>query len=437
MRQLGALLFSCIVLLAIAQDHDEEWGYVGVRPGANMFWWFYRALGNWKDKPLVMWLQGGPGASSTGFGNFVEIGPLDINLVQRNTTWAQSANILFVDNPVGTGFSYVTSKNLLTTSVVEISLDLLAFLKQWYQDHQQYHDMPFYIFSESYGGKMTAAFGSLLITAIKEGRIKCDFKGVALGDSWISPIDSVTSWGPVLYANSLINIKELKELNSMATDIDHALQSKQFKYATELWSKMEDYIDDHTDHVDIYNFLVHGNSTVHLSFNQGYAPTEPVLLKAIARHVLQDDALSALMNGPIRKKFGSTIPENVTWGGQSGAVFEAQSVDFMKDVLSELNYLLLYGVRVVIYSGQLDIICATQGTLAWVEKLKWNGLPDFLAAPRTPLYADTTHKASGYTDGFHQAFHNMEFYWILNAGHMVPKDNGKMALKMLKMVTGQ
>jgi len=31
--------------------------------------------------------QGGPGASSTGFGNFVEIGPLDVNLAPRNTTW--------------------------------------------------------------------------------------------------------------------------------------------------------------------------------------------------------------------------------------------------------------------------------------------------------------------------------------------------------------
>ena len=40
------------------------------------------------------------------------------------------------------------------------------------------------------------------------------------------------------------------------------------------------------------------------------------LLRSIARHVLQDDALSALMNGPIRKKFGNIIPENVTWGGQ-------------------------------------------------------------------------------------------------------------------------
>ena len=93
----------CILACSVAQEKQEEWGYVTVRPGAHMFWWLYRSPGNWQSKPLVMWLQvrmrafdisnhvrlpqGGPGASSTGYGNFVEIGPLDINLQPRQTTW--------------------------------------------------------------------------------------------------------------------------------------------------------------------------------------------------------------------------------------------------------------------------------------------------------------------------------------------------------------
>lgn len=96
---------------------DEDWDYVTVREGAHMFWWLYGASksasasaggsgGRAENAPLVMWLQGGPGGSSTGFGNFLEIGPLDVNLKPRNTTWVQAANVLFVDNPVGTGYSY-------------------------------------------------------------------------------------------------------------------------------------------------------------------------------------------------------------------------------------------------------------------------------------------------------------------------------------------
>jgi len=69
---------------------EQEWGYVQVRPNANMFWWLYYTTANvnsYYDKPLVIWLQGGPGGSSTSYGNFEELGPLDVNLKPRNHTW--------------------------------------------------------------------------------------------------------------------------------------------------------------------------------------------------------------------------------------------------------------------------------------------------------------------------------------------------------------
>lgn len=55
-----------------------------------MFWWLFHTTANVSDssvRPLVMWLQGGPGGSSCGYGNFVMLGPLNINLEPRNTTW--------------------------------------------------------------------------------------------------------------------------------------------------------------------------------------------------------------------------------------------------------------------------------------------------------------------------------------------------------------
>jgi serine carboxypeptidase 1 len=99
---------------------DEKWNYVKVRDNAFMFWWLYGAQtdpAQRVDKPLIMWLQGGPGGSSTGFGNFKELGPLDVNLRPRNTSWTSVANVLFVDNPVGSGFSYVTDDSAFTTNV--------------------------------------------------------------------------------------------------------------------------------------------------------------------------------------------------------------------------------------------------------------------------------------------------------------------------------
>uniref|UniRef100_A0A2K5QFL3 Serine carboxypeptidase 1 n=1 Tax=Cebus imitator TaxID=2715852 RepID=A0A2K5QFL3_CEBIM len=60
------------------EEGKEVWDYVTVRKDAYMFWWLYYASNpckNFSELPLVMWLQGGPGGSSTGFGNFEEIGP--------------------------------------------------------------------------------------------------------------------------------------------------------------------------------------------------------------------------------------------------------------------------------------------------------------------------------------------------------------------------
>ena len=113
---------------SLPQIPSEDWNYVKVRDSAFMFWWLYGAKtsdpSERVNKPLIMWLQGGPGGSSTGFGNFEELGPLTVELKPRNTTWIQAANVLFVDNPVGAGYSYVTDKAAFTTNVTGKSLKL-------------------------------------------------------------------------------------------------------------------------------------------------------------------------------------------------------------------------------------------------------------------------------------------------------------------------
>lgn len=115
-------VFSLLLYLAASSPAipDEDWNYVKVRENAFMFWWLYGAHTTQSQRlsrPLIMWLQGGPGGSSTGFGNFEELGPLTVNLTPRNTTWLRAANVLFVDNPVGAGYSYVTDKSAFTTNV--------------------------------------------------------------------------------------------------------------------------------------------------------------------------------------------------------------------------------------------------------------------------------------------------------------------------------
>jgi len=200
-------LLACLALsqarTIAPQAVAESSGYVEARAGAHMFWWLMHSPA--PAAPIVLWLQGGPGASSTGFGNFMEIGPEDANLMPRAHSWLSHAHLLFVDNPVGTGFSYVDDLELLATNNTMIAGDLMALLRGFLKAHPEHAGTPLHIFSESYGGKMAAGFADVLTDAIAAGEIACNFKGVALGDSWISGVDYVEQWGPYLKSMSLLD----------------------------------------------------------------------------------------------------------------------------------------------------------------------------------------------------------------------------------------
>ncbi|XP_055328822.1 retinoid-inducible serine carboxypeptidase-like isoform X2 [Paramacrobiotus metropolitanus] len=444
------------------KDGQEEWGYVTVRENAHMFWWLYNypagaahmkkprpgtssgSLNNDERNtaasttPLVLWLQGGPGGSGTGFGNFAEIGPLDISLKMRSTTWLKSASLLFVDNPVGTGYSYVTDPGAYAKTVDQIAEDLVTLFIQLYQQKPELENAPLFIFSESYGGKMAAVFAVHLWKAVQKGLINAKFRGVAMGDSWVHPEMIVHSWGLYLYSTSLIDKPGLQIVNQAANNISRAIQDENWTAATELWDAAEGIVGSVTDGVDWYNILNPLNShssrlrqsrkLLHQSRLISNHAIKNLYERRMAVH--QNDALDDLMNGPIRQKL-KIIPGNVTWGGQSSEVFANQAEEFMKPVVNSVDYLLNNtALKVVVYNGQLDLICDSIGVEAWVSQLHWPGLPDFITARRIPLTLDT----SDYVVGFSKQYKTFSFYWMLRGGHMLPADQGQASLRMLNSI---
>lgn len=150
MLNFSCLLLSLVLVLARAQT-NESWGYVDVRPGAHIFWWSYRAfVADAATRPTVLWQQGGPGASGTGYGNFAEMGPLDWNLQPRNSTWLNApVNLLFVDSPVGAGFSYVDDiKSDIPTTNAAIAADLVSVITAYMAATPAAQTAPFYVFSK-------------------------------------------------------------------------------------------------------------------------------------------------------------------------------------------------------------------------------------------------------------------------------------------------
>ncbi|XP_023334959.1 venom serine carboxypeptidase, partial [Eurytemora carolleeae] len=100
---------------------------------SNMFFWYFPSEHEPDTSPLLIWLQGGPGGSSL-FGLFTENGPFSVTasgkVKKRKNSWTLTHNVIYIDNPVGTGFSF--TKNGYAENETVVADDLFEFLIQMY-----------------------------------------------------------------------------------------------------------------------------------------------------------------------------------------------------------------------------------------------------------------------------------------------------------------
>ncbi|KAK6028494.1 hypothetical protein OSTOST_05458 [Ostertagia ostertagi] len=90
---------------------------------------------------------------------------------------------------------------------------------------------------------MSAEFARVITQEIASGTIRLDFRGVALGDSWISAMDYVNTWGEYLYANSYLDSNQLARVTAQAKNCQKKVDQNQWSQATTCWGNMEDLIE--------------------------------------------------------------------------------------------------------------------------------------------------------------------------------------------------
>uniref|UniRef100_J3LPG1 Carboxypeptidase n=1 Tax=Oryza brachyantha TaxID=4533 RepID=J3LPG1_ORYBR len=418
-------------------DGSERWGYVQVRPKTHLFWWYYKSPQRVSSPanpwPTILWLEGGPGASGIGQGNFVEgVGPLDANLNPRNSTWLSMADLIFVDFPVGVGYSYAEDPSMMVTSDLEAVSDAMALLEALVQE------IP------------TLPGGSPLFLV-----------GVVIGDGWISPADFVVSksvqFSPLFVEKSLqINLtvtvshylaskENITRKNSTAFNLQasnmykftssrvtsinpsakmirfikgnnisisqwiaHMLKqqtdAEQFTAALKTFIDIFDLISSSSGYVSIYNFMT--DNSMDPFAPSGFAPRFLPSGKNNSLLVSSSNSSSTIiddiMNGVIKQKL-KIIPKDLVWQDASLAVFESLSNDFMRPAIEQVDELLSLGVNVTVYNGQ-----------------------------RKPIH---NCKPGYLTNGFVRSYKNLHFYWVLGAGHYVAVDQPCTAKYIIGIIT--
>ncbi|XP_039137572.1 serine carboxypeptidase-like 35 isoform X1 [Dioscorea cayenensis subsp. rotundata] len=186
--------------------HYAGYVYVGQSKDKALFYWFFEAIGAAEAKPLLLWLNGGPGCSSVAFGAAQELGPFLIRTNKPNLTlnaysWNKVANLLFLEAPIGVGFSYSNRSSDLEELGDEITAkDSHEFLLAWFDKFPAFKSHEFYLAGESYAGHYVPQLAELIYEGNKRASedSRINFKGLMIGNAVLN--DETDQMGMVEYA---------------------------------------------------------------------------------------------------------------------------------------------------------------------------------------------------------------------------------------------
>jgi len=179
--------------------------------GSNMFFWFFPAASGKADAPVLLWLQGGPGASSL-FGLFELHGPFSVCkcagaggvLESRAHAWTATHSVIYVDNPVGTGFSYTGDDAGFSTNQTAVARNMYAALVQFFELFPEYRHNDFYVTGESFAGHYVPAVSYVIHQNNLAAQVKINLKGLAIGNGLVDPLNQLF-YGEYLYQLGLVD----------------------------------------------------------------------------------------------------------------------------------------------------------------------------------------------------------------------------------------
>uniref|UniRef100_A0ACD6AAY2 Uncharacterized protein n=1 Tax=Avena sativa TaxID=4498 RepID=A0ACD6AAY2_AVESA len=185
-------------------------GYIGVdgKGSRALFYYFVEAEIDPATKPLVLWLNGGPGCSSLGVGAFSENGPFRPSgqrLVKNEYSWNKEANVIYLETPAGVGYSYSADAAYYQGVDDKVTAtDNMVFMQRWLEKFPQYKGRELYISGESYAGHYIPQLAEAMVDYNKKDRI-FNLKGLALGNPVLEFTTDFNSRAEYFWSHGLIS----------------------------------------------------------------------------------------------------------------------------------------------------------------------------------------------------------------------------------------
>ena len=421
---------------------------------ASLFYYFVTAASsNLSDPavPVVVWLQGGPGCTSlVGLlaenGPFVLIPPtsaasssnFSFALSANRFAWSNAFHMLYIDQPIGTGFSPPPSDGVpIPSDETAVAATLYLALCAFFEKFPALDANTVILAGESYAGKYIPSLATLIllqneVVAGAAGAFSAvstmqaaafglpavqythaiALRGLAMGNALIDPAVQRFAYRQQALSASLINSAQAAVLTSLERVCSRDLSIPDYDAAHSTCADLLQFIGDRTGHVNAYDIRRYDASF-----------SKP-LLAAFMQSAIIREALH--------------VPD---WPGRSyeddcaSDVQKGMAGDVYRGVAGLLPALLT-AVRVLLYNGNFDLKDGSRGTEELITSLPaWPDRFAFLQQPRLPFYAvGTADPAPPATPpyGFAQSWSSLTTVVVPMAGHFSPRDQSEAVQAMMQ-----
>lgn len=414
-------------------------GYLDIAEDKHLFFWFFESRNSPADAPLILWLNGGPGCSSST-GLLFELGPCNIanngkSVTHNPYSWNSHANIIFLDQPVNVGFSYADDGTTVSSSPVA-GKDVYAFLELFLNRFPKYSTQPFHLAAESYGGTYAPNIANTIYKANKELQLtpNANLKRINLASVILAngltdaytQMGSVADYacdgpypvyddpeGPQCYAlRSKIPtcqrlIKSCYQFNSKFTCVPAVLYCN-----SQLFGPL----------------MQTGRNPYDVRRKCDRAKDGDLCYK-------QMGWIETWMNEP-KNKVALGVSPDKTFASCNMEVNQAFTMngDGMHNSALLLPDLINDGIRLLVYAGNADLMCNYIGNERWVELLETKFNKEFSETKSVPWSTLDSGRIAGEVrsaggGGFTAG--NITYVNVHEAGHMVPFDQPEAALDLI------
>ncbi|GMI93358.1 serine carboxypeptidase-like 40 [Hibiscus trionum] len=398
-------------------DFNHYSGYVTVdsKAGRALFYYFAESPENSSTNPLVLWFNGGPGCSSL-IGAMTELGPFRVysdgkTLYRNNYAWNNVANVLFVESPAGVGFSYSnTTSDYHKTGDISTEKDAYTFLLNWLERFPQYKSRDLYITGESYGGHYVPQLANtILLNNKNSNQTQINLKGIAVGNGWIDDRTGYLGQFDYLWTHALNSDETNKGIHKYC----HYFNNKDPEQC-ENFMNIAFIEPGDIDGYNIYAPLCQSDSYSSIKSSSGSV--------VYSFDPCSNDYMFTYLN---RADVQTALHAKVTAWDLCNDSFLGGWADSAVTILPIIKNLMTNGIRVWLYSGDVDSVVPITSTRYGINKLK---LP--IKTAWRPWSTDD--EVGGYV----VEYEGLTLVTVRDAGHFVPSYQPARALTMISSFLG-